>query len=172
MTSNELLGIILADSNRIKTAIETGAAWEIWMQVELAVLLRGVNMQVTREVPYPPPNNNQRLDTLAQDVAGCYAIELKVESATTGGNAGTMLKSIQNDIFKVNGYEVDVGVPTDNNLLAKWVVVIFYSAWARNALENAFGPFAAACKGGEANDVFVLIVNAPDVLQIKAAAPS
>ena len=44
MRNVDLQALILSDSNRIATAISTGAAWEIWMQVELAILLRSVNV--------------------------------------------------------------------------------------------------------------------------------
>jgi len=76
---------ILADSPRIVEAIQTGAAWEVWMQVELVLILRAAGLQAAREVPYPPPNGQLLLDVIAQDNAGGYAIELKVESAHNAG---------------------------------------------------------------------------------------
>ncbi len=85
MNNVQLQNLILNDSERIAAAISTGAAWEIWMQVELVLILRAAGVQAAREVPYPPPNERLSLDVLAQDNDGRYAIELKVESANNSG---------------------------------------------------------------------------------------
>jgi hypothetical protein len=76
MTNQNLLALILGDEVRITQAITTGAAWEVWMQVELVVLLLQAGLQAARELPYPPPNSTWRLDIGAQDSQGhtksCY----------------------------------------------------------------------------------------------------
>ena len=128
MTNNELLNLLLSNQVRIAEAISTGSAWEIWMQVELIILLRqsGIpGIQAAREVPYP--NQNLRLDALAQDPQGMYAIELKVESAN---NAGPLIAAVQQDILKIQNYPAPVPG-------TRWVVAIGYSNPAINDL-NAF----------------------------------
>jgi hypothetical protein len=87
MNNVGLQNIIFADSPNITGAISTGAGWEVWMQVELVLLLRAAGLQAAREIPYPAPNNQMRLDVGAQDNAGMYPIELKVESANNSGAA-------------------------------------------------------------------------------------
>ncbi|MBD2629256.1 hypothetical protein [Trichormus variabilis] len=125
MNNMDLSRYILAETGRITQAITTGAAWEIWMQVELIILLRNQRIQAAREVPYPM-NPNLSLDALAQDNHGKYAIELKVESAT---NAGVqLLQSAQQDVNKIRNYPA----PHPGT---RWVVAIGYSADARNALQ-------------------------------------
>jgi hypothetical protein len=119
--------IIFGDSGRIVAAITTGAGWEIWMQVELTILLRANNIQAAREVPYPPPNGNLTLDVIAQDNAGIYAIELKVESATNAGAA--IINAINQDRQKITLYP-------QPNPGARWVVGIGYSNAALVAMQN------------------------------------
>lgn len=127
MNNQNLAYMILNDSARITQAITTGAAWEIWMQVELILLFRQAGIQAAREVPYPPPNVNWRLDALAQDNDGRYAIELKVESANNAGAA--VLASTQQDMNKIVHYPAP-------NPGSRWVVAIGYSANARHALQG------------------------------------
>src|SRR5204862_6790555 len=87
MTTAQFAGYVLSDEPRMVNAVGVGgAAWEIWMQVEMAVVLHASGLQVAREVPYPAPSP-LKLDALAGDAAGKYAIELKVESATSAGKA-------------------------------------------------------------------------------------
>lgn len=126
MTNNDMSNLILADDARIVEAIATGAAWEIWMQVELCILIRQSGRQAAREVPYPPPNQAQRLDTLAQDGQGQYAIELKVESAHNAG--ANIMNGVHQDIVKIANYPAP-------NPGERWVIGIGYSAHARNALQ-------------------------------------
>ena len=121
MNNHDLSNMILGDQAQIIQAISTGAAWEIWMQVELITLFRRAGVQAAREVPYPPPNENLRLDALAQDNQGRYAIELKVESANNAGAA--VLASAQQDIVKISNYPA-------LNPGARWVVAIGYSGEA------------------------------------------
>jgi hypothetical protein len=126
MNNVGLQNIIFSDNQRIVIAITTGAGWEIWMQVELAILLRVNNIQAAREVPYPPPNDNLKLDILAQDNAGIYAIEMKVESATNAGAA--IINAINQDRLKIANYPPP-------NPGARWVVGIGYSNAALNAMQ-------------------------------------
>jgi hypothetical protein len=122
----QLQNLIFADSARIIQAITTGAAWEIWMQVEMVLILRAGGLQVVREIPYPPPNANLSLDLGAQDNAGRYAIELKVESATNAG-AGIM-NGINTDRAKIALYP-------QPNPGARCVVGIGYSVPAVRAMQ-------------------------------------
>lgn len=148
MNNLDIVNMLLIDRGRITQAITTGAAWEIWAQVEMVVLLRQQNIQAVREVAYPPPNQTQSLDILAQDSAGRYAIELKVESATNAGAA--LLTAAKQDMQKIQNYVL--GGPG-----ARWVVAIGYSGAARQALST----FAA--QGGnnaiyqEADSIGVLV---------------
>lgn len=148
MHDNELANAIIIDSVRITKAITTGAAWEIWMQVELAVLLVERGLQVAREVPYPPPNATLELDLLAQDGAGRYAIELKVESATNAGKL--LLTAARADMTKIQEYSA----PHPG---ARWVVAIGYSAVARKALSDFAHDPANASIYQEANGIGVLV---------------
>jgi hypothetical protein len=138
MTNHDLINLIYGDGPRIVEAISTGAGWEIWMQVELGLILRAAGKQVAREVPYPPPTANYILDLLAGDPAGTYAIELKVESATNAGAA--IVPSINRDRTKLLNYPPQVPG-------ARWVVGIAYSfaatqaliAFVNNPANNAIG---------------------------------
>lgn len=44
MKNTELSHIILSDHSRIEAAISTGAAWEVWFQVEFLMLLRAAHL--------------------------------------------------------------------------------------------------------------------------------
>ena len=128
MTNAQLQNLIFGDAVRIVDAIGTGSAWEVWMQVELVIILHAANIQAAREVPYPAPNQQLRLDVIAQDVAGRYAIELKVESATNAGAA--IINSINLDRQKI-------ALDPQPIPGARWVVGIGYSQVAVQAM-NAF----------------------------------
>ena len=125
MNANDLSTLVLAKHVDIAEAVATGAAWELWMQVEMVKILKAAGKSVAREVSYPAPHDNWSLDFLAGDSQGRYAIELKVESAT---NAGTrLLTSVQSDITKLAYYPAP-------NPGARWVLAIGYSNAARQAL--------------------------------------
>ena len=127
MNNVQLGNLIFGDSARIVEAITTGAAWEVWMQVELVLILRAAGKQAAREVPYPPPNQAQRLDCIAQDNQGVYAIELKVESATSAG--AQIINGINQDRQKLLNYP-------QPNPGARWVLGIGYSVAAVQAMQN------------------------------------
>ena len=116
---------VLNDSARIVEAIQTGAAWEIWMQVEFVLIMRGAGLQAAREVPYPSPSR-ETLDLLARDAQGSYAIELKVESANNSGSA--IINGINLDRAKIAHYP-------PQNPGARWVLGIGYSAGAMHAMQ-------------------------------------
>lgn len=123
MKNTQLSQLILNDHARIEAAIATGAAWEIWFQVEfLILLLRQPHMSAAREVPYPPPNEKLRLDVLARQGVDEYAIELKVESATNAGRK--LLEEIDKDILKLKKY-------TNQTVEARWAVGLGYSNEAK-----------------------------------------
>jgi len=148
MNNQDLSNMILADQAQIIQAISTGAAWEIWMQVQLINLLQQAGAQAAREVPYPPPHDNLRLDVFAQDDQGRYAIELKVESADNAGAA--VLASARQDIAKIANYPA-------SNPGARWVVAIGYSAAALHAL-GGFANNPANNAILNTNDIGVLVV--------------
>ncbi len=128
MNNVGLQNLIFGDSPRVVEAISTGAGWEVWMQVELVLILRAAGLQAAREVHYPPPNAQLILDVIAQDSAGQYAIELKVESAT---NAGAGI------INGINADRTKLALYPPPNPGARWVVGIGYSATAVQAM-NAY----------------------------------
>lgn len=148
MDDNDLANAIIIDRDRITRAITTGAAWEIWMQVELAILLIERGLRVAREVPYPPPNASRKLDLLAEDSAGRYAIELKVESSTNAGKL--LLTAAMADMTKILKYSA----PHPG---ARWVVAIGYSAEARKALSAFANAPANASIYQEASSIGVLV---------------
>lgn len=126
MNNVGMQNLIFNDAPRIVEAISTDAAWEVWMQVELVLILRGGGLQAAREVHYPAPNAQLVLDAIAQDNQGRYAIELKVESAT---NAGAAI------IAGINADRVKIALYPAPNPGARWVVGIGYSAVAVNAMQ-------------------------------------
>lgn len=126
MNNTELSHLILSDHSRIEAAISTGAAWEVWFQVEFLMLLRAAHLGVAREVPYPPPNQALHLDVLARHNVESYAIEVKVESATNAGNK--LLAETRKDIEKIAKYTE----PVD----ARWVVSLAYSDVAKHSLRG------------------------------------
>ncbi|MBT2374187.1 hypothetical protein [Pseudomonas fluorescens] len=126
MNNTELSHLILNDHSRIAAAISTGAAWEVWFQVEFLMLLRAANLGVAREVPYPPPNQALHLDVLVGQNVERYAIEVKVESATNAGNK--LMAETRKDIEKIVKYTQPVE--------ARWVVSLAYSDVAKNALRG------------------------------------
>lgn len=154
MTNQNLSTLILNDSPRIVEAISSGAAWELWMQVEMLILFRQIGgTSASREIPYPAPNNRLTLDFGVQDAQGYYAIELKVESATNAGRA--LVQNVLTDVAKLRNYAGPVP-------LTRWAVAIGYSAEARNAMRACVPP--AAIPGGataaiynEANSIGVLV---------------
>lgn len=151
MTNQNLLDVILQYRHKIVEVIRTGAAWEIWMQIELMFLLRQVGgMNVAREVPYPSPYAALRLDLLANDKVGnTYPIELKVESANNAGRA--LLVNTKQDIVKIANY-------TQPNPGFRAVVAIGYSREARNALNVFAGVPANNAIYQEADSIGVLVV--------------
>ncbi|KAF0866352.1 hypothetical protein [Pseudomonas sp. LD120] len=126
MKNTDLSHLILNDHARIEAAISTGAAWEVWFQVEFLILLRSAHVAAAREVPYPAPNQAWRLDVLAQHNSQNYAIELKVESATNAGNK--LLTETQKDIEKLTQYTDPVA--------ARWAVALGYSDAAKRGLRD------------------------------------
>lgn len=146
MTNNNLLNLVRANTGRIIDAISTGAAWEIWMQVELILMLRQNQMQVARELKYPDSNNY--LDARVADSQGAYAIELKVESATNSGSA--ILNAILADKVKIASYNV---VNT-----TKWVLGIAYSAEAKYVLRTFAANIANNSIYTEEKSIGILVV--------------
>lgn len=130
MTREDLVQLILNNEDRIVEAISTGAQWEVWLQVEIEIMLRreygnlGKNVGIAREVPY---GDGCSLDLLVQDQDGTYAIELKVESANNSGRA--VLKAASEDYGKIQNY--NPGFPC-----SRCVVVVYYSDAATEAVHE------------------------------------
>src|SRR5262249_50848144 len=125
--------------------VATGAAWEIWLQVEILIGLQAaIGVGGARELPYPAPNAALHLDLGFQDNEGQYAIELKVESAT---NAGNVLGGVQTDVTKL-GFWTTGG-------FTRWAVGIAYSAQAKTDMRD----FAAVANN---NAVYLGAANPDD----------
>ncbi|UMR29460.1 hypothetical protein MJ904_20705 [Massilia sp. MB5] len=139
MTQNEIIQLISNNHQRISTAISCGAAWEIWFQVEMAILMRNAGKQAVREIPYPN-GSQQRLDLSVQEnfpngTFGRYAMEIKVESATNTGN-NLFMQGIRDDVNKLQAFAFPVlpgqAVPVEER---RWVIGIGYSSPAKQALQ-------------------------------------
>ncbi|UZJ58040.1 hypothetical protein OKW98_15600 [Pseudomonas sp. KU26590] len=156
MTPNDLISQIINDSQRLTLAIQTGAQWELWMQVEMYIMLFGMpGVTVAREVPYGA--TRMTLDFLATDQHGRYAIELKVESATNAG--ASVMTQAMSDVQKIAQY-----VAPDALHLSRYVIAIGYSAPARTALRAAGAAHPAAVAASaynEVNSIGVLIMTLP-----------
>jgi len=125
MNEKDLVNLVLGDHERIATAVSAGAAWEIWMQVELLMLLQAQRVQCAREVPYP--SSAQKADILASHNGVNYVIELKVESATNAGPG--IAVAVSADIQKLKRGRWPTGY-------ALWVCAIAYSVTGREALKK------------------------------------
>lgn len=147
MNQANLQTIILGDAPRIATAIASGAGWEIWMQVELYLLLVANGLSAARELPYPPPHATRRLDIRCTDTAGSYAIELKAESATNAGAA--IMAGVASDAAKIGSYA---------GVTSRWVVAVGYSAVALHAMQAYAGVPANNASYATAAGIGVLIV--------------
>lgn len=156
MTSEELLNLILGDSARIAAAIETGAQWEVWMQVELAVLLSNAGLQVTREVHYPAPLNLLTLDILASDAEGhSYAIEMKAETGSQAGQAGRkpIMTVLESDVAKIKSFSI-------GSLRARWVVGIADSTTAKKRFAEYAAQYPGVVITGQSNVVAAIVIDA------------
>lgn len=90
----------VSERTRIAAAMSTGAQWEIWLQVELALYLRTVSGLVLREQRYD--GSKKSVDIWSVEGTRAYAFELKTESTMTGLVSGvTMLKAIKGDQLKL-----------------------------------------------------------------------
>ncbi|PYS51618.1 MAG: hypothetical protein DMF68_03780 [Acidobacteria bacterium] len=149
LDADALLELILSNHEDISQAIQTGAAWEIWKQVQLSIKLRQRGLAVVREASY---GDGTSLDLLVRDAnATTVAIELKVESAT---NAGRKLATdVRNDLSKINNY----GAVAVNE---KWVVGIGYSSAARSALSDISNGMGGIVEYGERGGIGVVVVRA------------
>ncbi len=134
----KIINLILKKHQQISDAISTGAAWEIWMQVELILLLREHGFQGAREVDYPN-DHNKHLDLLIKKDNVRYAVELKVESATNA--VREFLAKLKKDEEKLKGYNdqeqnVERLKEHEYRPAGKWVLSIAYSAEAKRSLRD------------------------------------
>lgn len=140
MTITDLQNILLTNSDRISIAISTGAQYEIWLQVEMMIMMRMAKVSVARDVPYPIPNQHLDLDMLLGECIiqteknglqtidnKRYAVELKTESPMNSGKG--LLKNLQTEMVKIAAYNTRF-------LAARWIVGIAHSSEAKNALST------------------------------------
>ena len=105
---------------KIKAAISTGAQWEIWLQVELALFLSNLSSsssgQVIREQKYD--DSRKSLDILYKDQKNSWAmaIELKAQSPKTGLTSGTsMAQALLSDVKKLQELKVTQAIQGYNS---------------------------------------------------------
>lgn len=102
--ATKLIGGILnwtvSYKTRILAAMNTNAQWEIWLQVEMSIYLKGSGNIVIREQRYD--DSRKSLDILAKMGSRAFAIELKAESLQTGRVSGaTMYQALSLDKKKL-----------------------------------------------------------------------
>lgn len=84
----------------IRSAMQTNAQWEIWLQVEMALFLKEKYGDVIREANYD--DSRKSLDIIVQYKKQAIAIELKTESLKTGLVSGQpMFKALMSDMGKL-----------------------------------------------------------------------
>ncbi len=127
MNASDLTDLILNLSDRIVRAVTTGADWEIWLQVEIALALEEKGITVTREVKYPS-NFNWQLDFLVGVGLDLCAIELKVQSAL--GRALELWSGIDSDLTKLDNFNLQ------NMKINKWAVGVAHNKEGQEALEQ------------------------------------
>lgn len=150
MDPNALLDLLAADTERIAAAIATGAAWEIWLQVELILHLHHQNLQAARELAYAK-NDRRHLDLLLRDAEGLCAIELKVESASNAGPQ--IVPALQEDAEKLAQY-------CPREPMQRWVLGVAYSSVAGAAMREFAAGRADCCwRCGGGLCFFVLVVS-------------
>lgn len=153
MTPQQFTNWVFGDNQRIGASITSGSAWEIWMQVELYLILQNQGLQCARELSYPAPHQRKSLDLLARDNTGFTAIELKVESAHNAAR-GLLNKVIQ-DATKVRTFNA----PDRRAQLLRWSVGIAYSDQARNDFARYRDQSGPNVYYQEANPIGILIIN-------------
>lgn len=129
MEPDDILNLVAGLANRVSGAIQTGSAWEIWLQVELASALLS-NFGVSgREIVYP--HSSKKVDLAFTRNDRYYFIEIKVESATNARQfAGQSLTAaVGADITKLKTLNYGTNP-------AHWVLVVAYSTPAKNQLEE------------------------------------
>lgn len=97
--------IVERNVERIKSAITTGAQWEVWFQTEIAVNIVEAGGQAAREVYYP--DKRRTLDILCRPRGeDSVAIELKAESAHHAGQAAgkPIRRAMETDWQKVKDF--------------------------------------------------------------------
>jgi hypothetical protein len=124
LTGGDIVELVLSKSDRIQNAIQSGAGWEIWLQIELAGWLRQHGCQVAREAPY---GDGQDLDILASKNGIAVAIEIKVEGAATA--VAGFIPAVRTDVQKIQGYNA---FPVDERL----VLAVAYGGYARRTLQD------------------------------------
>lgn len=148
MNEKQFLDLVLQCANSYVSAIQTGAQWEIAAQVFICMKLLEFWGVQGREIKYPN-SDKKAVDIAFQLNQVNYAVELKVESATSVNVfAGVSLhQAIADDTEKLKTFNMDGAV--------KWVVIIAYSAYQKKSLRKKFargevsaideeGPFVAA----------------------------
>jgi hypothetical protein len=148
MNEKEFLNLVLQCANSYASAIQTGAQWEVAAQVFISMKMLEFYGVQGREIKYPD-SDKKAVDLAFQINQINYAVEIKVESATSVNVfAGVSLnQAIADDTEKIKNFNMPGAV--------KWVVVIAYSVYQKKSLRNKFangevtaideeGPFVAA----------------------------
>jgi hypothetical protein len=159
---DQFLNLILGISGRIKQAVTAGAQFEIWMQVELYLLLLENRIAVARELNYA--DNRRSLDLLIGNGQGDYAaVELKVQSGGPGGLIGgkPRIDAVEDDIRKVREFK-DVTLTRGPGgtvpVVARWVVAIVYGVEPKQRLRELGQHFNTL--SGEGHGILVMVIDA------------
>ncbi len=129
-----LIRAVLSLESRIVGAIESGAQWEIWLQVELMAALRnryGIN---GRE--WTLPGTSESVDLAFTYKGRYYFVEIKVESAHNAGQfAGkTCEKAVEADLEKLGRISLS---GTEGSIAMRAVLVVGWSPSGSRGYETA-----------------------------------
>lgn len=130
LAPSTLAALILASSERIACAMSSGAGAEIWLQVELALLLCEQGASVERQLCYPAPRQRWHLDLWAELQGQLLAIELRVENAANSGSM--LLNQVHQELAKLVYF---TPVPIEG----RWVAALAHSSAGRAALKRFSG---------------------------------
>jgi len=147
---------LLSITTRCINAMNTGAGWEGWLQVELCVGLADSGHIITREQPYP--YSDERIDLKVQTEYSFCGIEIKTE---TGRIADSQFgKKVLADIVKIRTY---------NQAIENFIVAICWSEKAKKQCAALKGKFPEALQVQNAEmDYFILLVKPQYIVSSEA----
>lgn len=92
---------LCSNNMRIAAAMNTRAAWEIWLQVEMAIYINQLCGNAVREQHYD--NSRKSVDILCKYGNTAIALELKAQSLQTYMvSGGSMIDALRSDVDKLN----------------------------------------------------------------------